>query len=303
MSLLLWLLALLLHGDDGKTPIPAMAISGVTTQEHALALTFDACATKKQANGFDQDIFDILRREKLPVTIYMTGTWAETHPGAVKQIAAADWVEVGNHSYSHPRLTLLQLDRLQAQIRYTNRILLDRVGRPALSMRPPAGAWNQDVLRVAHQENLPLVLWSVVSGDAGGHIPAERIRQGVLAQAKPGSIIIFHINKRGPFTHQALPDIIAGLRERGFRFVTVSQLLALPDAVPLSPRPSRMGYGRVKSRAPAPTPIESTPGEGSPAGQPVPDAASPAAPPAAPQEDPAAPRQTPAGDRHENSSG
>jgi peptidoglycan/xylan/chitin deacetylase (PgdA/CDA1 family) len=297
MSLLVWLFALLLGGDKVAPPIPPMAVSGVATRQRVVALTFDACATKNQANGFDQRIFEILQREKIPVTIYMTGTWAETHPSAVKQIAAADWVEIGNHSYSHPRLSLLQADRLQMQIRYASRVLLEKLGRPALSLRPPAGAWNQEVLRVANQENLPLVLWSVVSGDANGHIPPERIRRGVLEQAKPGSIIIFHINNRGPFTHLVLPDIIAGLRERGFGFVTVSQLLALPDAQPTSPKPSRMGCKHLTSGAPTTNAGESQPGEGPPApsGQPLPDAA--------PSQEAAPPRLLPAGDAHENSSG
>jgi peptidoglycan/xylan/chitin deacetylase (PgdA/CDA1 family) len=294
MSLLLWLLALLLNGDKGKPPIPAMAISGVSTDERVLALTFDACATKNQANGFDQTIFQILQREKIPVTIYMTGTWVEKHPGPVKQIAAADWVEIGNHSYSHPRLTLLQADRLHTQIRSTNRILQSKLGRPALSLRPPAGAWNQDVLRAANEEDLPLVLWSVVSGDAGGHIPADRIRRLVLEQARPGSIIIFHINNRGPFTKDALPGIIAGLRERGFHFVTVSQLLALPGAVPTSSFPSRMGW---KSRKRGAQPTDSMPAD------------APAAPDSQPSHDAAPPGQAvppqppPSGDGHENSSG
>jgi hypothetical protein len=81
--------------------------------------------------------------------------------------------------------------------------------------------------------------------------------RAVLDQAKPGSIIIFHINKRAPFTKKALPDIIAGLREKGFHFVTVSQLLALPDAVPIKAKPSRFGYRpRNKPHPEAPTPKE-----------------------------------------------
>ena len=294
MSLLLWMLALLLSGDKGNPPIPPVAISGVATRERVVALTFDACATKQQANGFDEKIFEILEREKIPVTIFMTGTWVEKHPGPVKRIAAADWIEIGNHSYSHPRLTLLEPSRLRTQIRYTNRILESRLGRPALSLRPPAGAWNQAVLRAANQEGLPLVLWTVVSGDAGGHIPAERIRRIVLDETKPGAIVIFHINNRGPFTKKALPDIIAGLRAKGFRFVTVSQLLALPDAQPTSPRPSHMGYRSLKSRM-APAEIKPALVPPAPAAHPPLDAAPPveAAPPK-----PATP-----GDGHENSSG
>lgn len=294
MSFLLWMLALLLGGDHAQAPIPTVAISGVQTQEPVVALTFDACATKQQANGFDEKIFEILQREKIPVTIFMTGTWAEKHPGPVKRIAAEDWIEIGNHSYSHPRLTLLEPSRLRAQIRYTNRILQAKLGRPAMSLRPPAGAWNQAVLRAANQEDLPLVLWSVVSGDAGGHIPAERIRRIVLEQTKPGSIVIFHINNRGPFTKKALPDIIAGLRAKGFRFVTVSQLLALPDAKPKSPRPSLMGYRNLKSRT-APAEAKPALAPAAPIAHPPRDAAPP--PEAAP------PKPASQGDGHENSPG
>ena len=219
-----------------------IAIAGVTTSEPVVALTFDACATKKQANGFDRKVFDILAREQIPATLYLSGRWVEKHPRAAKAIAAAPWIELGNHTYSHPRLTLVRNERIRMQIRRTNKILEKKIGRPALSLRPPAGAWNARVVKVASEEHLPVVLWSVISGDAGGHVPAARIDRAVLDHAKPGAIIIFHINKRAPFTKKALPDIIAGLREKGFRFVTVSQLLALPDAVPINAKPSKFGF-------------------------------------------------------------
>ena len=219
-----------------------------------VALTFDACATRKQANGFDRKVFDILTKDQIPATFYLTGRWVEKHPGAAKVIAAAPWIEIGNHTYTHPRLTLTRKERIQQQIRRTNLIIEKKIGRPALSLRPPAGAFNAKVLQIANQEHLPLVLWSIVSGDAGGHVPAARMDRALLDQAKPGSIIIFHINKRAPFTKKALPDIIAGLRDKGFRFVTVSQLLALPDAVPIKAKPSR-GY-RPRHN---PHPAEQTP--------------------------------------------
>ncbi len=241
-------------GDDGPAatmeagaPTTAVAtapiaIAGVTTSEPVVALTFDACATKKQANGFDRKVFDILAREQIPATLYLSGRWVEKHPSAAKAIAAAPWIELGNHTYSHPRLTLVRNERIRMQIRRTNKILEKKIGRPALSLRPPAGAWNARVAKMASEEHLPVVLWSVISGDAGGHVPAARMDRAVLDRAKPGAIIIFHINKRAPFTKRALPDIIAGLREKGFRFVTVSQLLALPDAVPINAKPSKFGF-------------------------------------------------------------
>jgi peptidoglycan/xylan/chitin deacetylase (PgdA/CDA1 family) len=226
-------------------PVPQaapMAIAGVATSEPVVALTFDACATMKQANGFDRKIFDILAKDQIPATFYLSGRWVEKHPSAAKLIAAATWIELGNHTYSHPRLTLTRKERIQQQLRRTNQIIKKKMGRPALTMRPPAGAFNATVVELANQEHLPVVLWTIVSGDAGGHVPAARMDRVVLDQAKPGAIIIFHINKRAPFTKKALPDIIAGLRDKGFGFVTVSQLLALPDAVPIKAKASRYGF-------------------------------------------------------------
>jgi len=222
-------------------PSAPVAIAAVTTSEPVVALTFDACATRKQANGFDRKIFDILAKDQIPATLYLSGRWVEKHPSAARAIAAAPWIELGNHTYTHPRLTLMRKERIVLQIRITNKILQKKIGRPALTLRPPAGAFNAMVVDVANQEHLPVILWSIVSGDVGGRVPAEQIDRTVLEKAKPGSIVIFHINKRAPLTKKALPDIIAGLRERGFRFVTVSQLLALPDAVPIKAKPSRYG--------------------------------------------------------------
>jgi peptidoglycan/xylan/chitin deacetylase (PgdA/CDA1 family) len=116
-------------------PLPPAAISSVTTSEPVVALTFDACATKKQANGFDRKVFEILARDQIPATLYLTGRWVERHPSAVKDIAAAPWIELGNHTYSHPRLTLVREERIHMQIRGTNRILKKKLGRPALDRK------------------------------------------------------------------------------------------------------------------------------------------------------------------------
>jgi hypothetical protein len=70
----------------------------------------------------------------------------------------------------------------------------------------------------------------------------------VLSAAQAGSIVIFHINGRGPHTKEALPDIIRGLRETGFGFVAVSDLLQLPNAKPVSARPAPFGYRPLGSK-------------------------------------------------------
>ncbi len=247
-------------GAPESAPAATFAIRAVSTREPVVALTFDACATLRQPNGFDRRVFEVLAAEQIPATLYLSGRWVEKHPGAARAIAAAPFIELGNHSYSHPRLTLVRKERLRWQIRSTNRLLEKKLGRRPLTLRPPAGAWNAKVIAAANREHLPVVTWSVVSGDVGGHVPPARMVQSVLDQAKPGAIIIFHINRREPYTKKALPGVIAGLREKGFRFVTVSQLLALPDATPEPAKPSRLGFHkRSKPRAPEPAHAEPAP--------------------------------------------
>ena len=222
-------------------PLPWFAIARVRTHEPVVALTFDACATLKQDNGFDREVFDILKREHIPVTVFMTGRWIESHPAEAKELAAEAWIEFGNHTYSHARMTRIPRRKAVQQIVRTEAIIAE-LGRKSVAFRPPAGAWNRSVVRMAARRQLPTVEWDVVSGDAGGHIAAKKMVETVLSNAKAGSIVIFHINGRGPHTKDALPDIIRGLRNKGFAFVSVSDLLQRPDAQPVSARPAPFGY-------------------------------------------------------------
>ncbi len=214
----------------------AIAVARVETTEAVVAFTFDACATSKQANGFDRAVFDILHAEKIPATVFVSGRWLEFHPAEARELAADPLLEIGNHGYSHPQLTKLSSSRVASQILRTE-ALIERLGKHSVAFRPPAGVWDQRVLRVVSRRHLPTVLWDVVSGDAGGHVSSRKMVAAVTRNVRPGSIVIFHINGRGPRTRYALPEIIRQLRERGFRFVQVSELLNLPGARMVPARP------------------------------------------------------------------
>jgi peptidoglycan/xylan/chitin deacetylase (PgdA/CDA1 family) len=219
------LLATWLAASPSAATSSTSAVARVDTDEPIVALTFDACATDHQANGFDRAVFDILARERIPVTMFLSGRWIEFHPNEARELAAQPWIELGNHAYRHPKLSDLSAERVAEEIDLTE-AALHALGRKAVALRPPFGDWDAKVARVAEARGLPLVLWDVVSGDAGGHLRAERIIETVRRQTRPGSIIIFHINGRGPHTAAALPEIVRDLRARGLRFVTVSELLA-----------------------------------------------------------------------------
>jgi peptidoglycan/xylan/chitin deacetylase (PgdA/CDA1 family) len=107
---------------------------------------------------------------------------------------------------------------------------LARYGKKSVAFRPPFGEWNRRLVEVAQQKGLPTVTWDVVSGDPSAHTTAPRLVRNVLDRTRAGSIVIFHINGRGRKTAEALPEILRTLRDRGLRFVFLSDLLAEPTA-------------------------------------------------------------------------
>jgi len=206
------------HAGDGP-------IRRVETQQPAVALTFDACATRTHGYGFDRAVYDILKREHVPATIFVSGRWVEMHGPEMKELAADPLVAFGDHSYQHPHMRALSAARMGQEIDQTEAALA-RYGKKSVAFRPPFGEWNRHLVEVARERGLPTVTWDVVSGDPSARTTTERLLHNVLDHTRPGSILIFHINGRGRKTAEALPEILRTLRSRGLRFVSLTDLLA-----------------------------------------------------------------------------
>ncbi len=122
-------------------------IRRVETQQPEVVLTFDACATKKGWYGFDHDVFEILKREQVPATIFVSGLWVETHPEAMADLTGDPLIEFGDHSYDHPHMTTLSAARIDEEIDATE-AALSRYGRHAVAFRPPFGDWNRKLVEL-----------------------------------------------------------------------------------------------------------------------------------------------------------
>ena len=105
----------------------------------------------------------------------------------------------------------------------------DRNGRTPTLFRPPYGEYDARVLRLAAELGLTTVEYDLPSGDPDVHATKQSLVEWVLREARPGSIIVMHINHRRFPTAEALPEIVAGLRRRGFELVTVGELLHSPQ--------------------------------------------------------------------------
>lgn len=214
---------------------PPQPIRRVDTPEHAVALTFDACATKTHGYGFDRAVYDILKADKVPATLFVSGRWVEFHPREMAELAKDPLISFGDHSYDHPHMTTLAARRAGEELDQTEAALA-LYGKKSVAFRPPFGEWNARLIEVARTRQLPTVTWDVVSGDPSARTTRAGLIRNVMSHVRPGSIVIFHINGRGRQTAHALPELLGLLRGRGFRFLSLTDLLALTPQPILSKR-------------------------------------------------------------------
>ncbi len=207
LILLLMLVAPVHHGDR---------------QQRSIALTFDACPTSRD---LDRAIVQVLRDEKVAATMFLSGRWVERHREEAAELAR--YFEIGNHGHVHDDAAQEHLTYAQARadIQKAQKVIQAVTGKTPTLYRPPAVKYNDAVLRAARDLGLTVVLHDVASGDPDKNLKAEKIVKYVLWKSKPGSIVIFHVNGKGWTTPRTLPPIIKGLRERGYRLVTVGQML------------------------------------------------------------------------------
>ena len=173
-------------------------------------------------------LLDILKQRGIKVTFFVIGQNVEHAPEVVAR-AAAEGHEIGNHSWSHPALTKLSDARDQEEINKTSEAIFKATGKKPVLLRPPYGAMNPRVHRLVEQDGMKVVLWSVDPND-GKRPGAAVVESRILAGAKPGAIILSH--DIHPGTIEAMPSTLDALLAKGYKFVTVSELIAMESKHP-----------------------------------------------------------------------
>lgn len=208
-----------------------------------IALTFDADMTpwmKEQLlsgnvqSYYNQKLIDYLNQTHTKATLFLTGMWIELYPEVAKELAANPLFELGNHSYSHPSFAgycyglahILPADKEQ-EIDKTQQLLYMLTNHKNTLFRFPGGCYSSEDLALLHTKGLQAIQWDVV-GDDGFNNNTLAIESNVLNNIHNGSIIVMHMNgfPNDPKTADALPDIISVLKQQGYTFVTISELLS-----------------------------------------------------------------------------
>ncbi len=191
---------------------------------HEIALTFDACPTTLP-DEYDKKVIEILLREKTPSTLFLSGRWVEKNQEKVKFLASQPQFEIANHAFWHPHLMEKDDGRILRELKRTQAIIKKMTGTTPRYFRAPYGEVDERVATIAKSAGLTAIQYDIASGDPDPGLSRRRLVRGVLSDAKGGSIIVFHMNGKGVHTAEILPDIIDGLRKRGFTLVTVGELL------------------------------------------------------------------------------
>jgi peptidoglycan/xylan/chitin deacetylase (PgdA/CDA1 family) len=203
------------------------AVCRVQTRQPLVALTFDDGPTKL---GVDA-VLPVLKRYHARATFFLIGgsffpPYGSIDGPLVRRIVA-DGHEVGNHSLSHQRMVLHSSSYYDREINQTDAILRAAGAPKPTLFRPPYGKKLFGLPLAVERNGYTMVMWD--SGDPPDRDPRVYADK-VLAKVRPGSIILIHPMFQSRETERkALPLILEGLKQRGLRSVTVSELIAAAD--------------------------------------------------------------------------
>lgn len=166
-------------------------------------------------------ILDTLQAENIKATFYMLGASVEEQPETALKVAKAGH-ELANHTFTHADLSKSSLSEIHSELERSNNLIEAVTGQKPQSFRPPYGARNEQVDQIANDLGLAMVLWTVDSLDWKS-LDADLVYQKTMSEIKPNSIVLMH--DIHPSTAEALPRVIKGLKNQGYEFLSVTELL------------------------------------------------------------------------------
>ncbi|MEU4334930.1 polysaccharide deacetylase family protein [Micromonospora lupini] len=207
-----------------------------------VALTFDADMTDGMLANLragrvrsyaNLRILDLLERDQVPATFFLTGKWVQRYPEVTRRIAGNPRFELANHTYGHAAFTAdcydlprLPVDELAADVAKTFEVIEPYGGRQTRYFRFPGLCHDAAALDALAPLGVTVVDGDVVSGDPFAKAWKPLVR-AVLDHVRPGSVVIMHVTEaNAAMTDEALPHILAGLRERGLTPAPLSEVLA-----------------------------------------------------------------------------
>jgi len=212
---------------DQAILVRAGTVFRVKTKSKKIALTFD----DGPSEGWTPKILDELKKANVRATFFMIGAHVKKFPAIAQRVAQENHM-IGNHGYAHSVLLYYTDEELEAEIKYTESVIKETTGCITKYFRPPKAWLRSGEKRKIKSMGYEVVLWSVNSKD-WVPFPHQQMVRSITHQVKSGDILLFH-DSGGVFkaeggdrsqTVLAIPILAKALREKGFEFVTIEELL------------------------------------------------------------------------------
>lgn len=199
-----------------KVPVYSVAVDA--EQEKVIALTFDAAWGADKTEG----IIEILDEYDANGTFFLVGFWLDKYPDQAKKIAEAG-LDIGNHSRNHLNMPRLSAQAIEEEISSVNDQIEQLTGVRPTYFRAPYGDYSDKLMTKVEELGMVGVQWSIDSLDWKG-LSAKEIVDRVVPSAESGDIVLFHNNS--DHILDALPLVLMGLKNKGFTFVGLHELVA-----------------------------------------------------------------------------
>ncbi len=201
-------------GTSSRRSLP---IYSVEREEKKVAISFDCAWGVEHTDA----LLDAMKKNDVRCTFFAVQFWVEKYPEYVEKIVAAGH-EMGTHSRTHPYMSKLTKGQIQEELSSSRTAIEKLTGQKVTLFRPPYGDYNNLLVDTCAEMGLYPVQWDVDSLD-WKNLSATEIAMRIINGAKNGSIILCHNN--GLHTAEALPLIFSTLKNRGYEFVPISELI------------------------------------------------------------------------------
>src|SRR5213595_2513036 len=230
-----------------------ITFSSVHVDGPYIAMTFD----DGPSTTLTPKLLDLLAAHHIKATFFVIGENVAEHPEIVAR-AAREGHEIANHSWSHPNFGKMSDESVRRQLQQTDDAIKNATGKRPTLMRPPYGSITAREKHWIHDEfGYDIILWDVDPYDWKRPGPGV-VRARILKETRPGSIVLSH--DIHPGTIEAMPSTFDELEAKGFKFVTVSELIRMAAARPSHPSPQPGGTvpaSATESPSPTPSPASS----------------------------------------------
>lgn len=197
--------------------VRSLPVYSVETQEKKISISFD-CAWGTE---YTDELLDVLERENVRATFFMVEFWTEKYPEYVKKIDEKGH-EIGTHSATHSYMSKLSEEEIRQELTSSSQTIEEVTGKKTQLFRPPYGDYDDLLIDTAKSMGLYSIQWDVDSLD-WKDLSANDIAMRVINRVQNGSIILCHNN--GLHTAEALPVILDTLKNKGYEFVPVGELI------------------------------------------------------------------------------